>query len=190
MDVDMYERALKRTGEVVSGVKKEQLDDPTPCTDWTVRQLLNHIIGGCTTWAMGGRGEIGDMSPDVNRVGDDHVAAYDRAARDVLEVFRSAGAMDRTFTMPWGESPGKANLGVAIADVIVHGWDLAQATGQQIDIDDDVADAAYQMTSGMMEPKGSFPRGDAFAEPIEIAEDAPARDRLLAYLGRNPKASL
>ena len=186
MDVDLYERALKRTGEVVAGTRREQLGDPTPCTDWTGRELLNHIIGGCISWAQGARGEVGDTSPTTDRVGDDHVAAYDAAARDVLEAFRSPGAMERNFTMPWGESPGKTNLGLAVAEITVHGWDLAEATGQETDIDEDVAEAVYQLTSSMMEPKGSFPRGDAFADPIEVPDDAPARDRMLAYLGRNP----
>jgi uncharacterized protein (TIGR03086 family) len=186
MDVDMYERALKRTGEVVAGTRPDQLKDPTPCTDWTVRELLNHLIGGCVSWAQGAAGKVEDPSASIDRVGDDHVASYERAARDVIEAFRSPGAMERNFTMPWGESPGSMNLGVAIADATVHGWDLAQATGQDITIDDDVAEAAYQMTSNMMEPKGSFPRGDAFAEPIEVADDAPPRVRMLAYLGRRP----
>lgn len=186
MDVDMYERALKSTGEVVAGTKRNQLDNPTPCTEWTVHELLNHIIGGCLSWAAGADGRVEDPSPTIDRIGEDHAAAYEAAARAVIDAFRSPGAMERNFTMPWGESPGKMNLGVALADITVHGCDLATATGQDIFVDDDIAEACYEMTTGLMEPKGSFPRGDAFAEPIEVPDDAPPRDRMLAYLGRQP----
>ncbi|MFN2594489.1 MAG: TIGR03086 family metal-binding protein [Actinomycetota bacterium] len=189
MDVNMYERALKTTGEIVAGTKPEQLDDPTPCNEWTVRELLNHMIGGCVTWAMGAAGEAGDISPSVDRIGDDHVKAYEEASRNVLDAFSSSGAMEKNFTMPWGESPGKANLDVAVSDITVHGCDLAEATGQEISVDDDIAEACYQWTTGMMEPKGSMPRRGAFAEPVEVPDDAPPLDRLLGYLGREPIGS-
>jgi uncharacterized protein (TIGR03086 family) len=94
--------------------------------------------------------------------------------------------MEKEFAMPWGPTPGSAALGLALADAVVHGWDLARATGQEIVIDDDVAEAVYGMTSSMMQPQGSYPRGDSFAEPVDVGGDASPRDRMLAYLGRDP----
>ena len=186
MDAAMYGRALERTREVVAGTRADQLEDPTPCSDWNVHALLNHLIGGCLSVAAGAKGETEQMSEGIDRVQGDHLAAYDRAAQAALEAFKEEGALEKKFTMPWGETPGAAALSLALADATVHGWDLAQATGQKMDIDDDIAEAIYGSTSAMMQPKGDYPRGDSFAEPVEVSEDAPASERMLAYLGRKP----
>jgi uncharacterized protein (TIGR03086 family) len=77
-------------------------------------------------------------------------------------------------------------IGLMIAETTVHGSDLARATGQEIAIDDDIAEAVYRSTTGMMEPHGKFPRGTSFAPPVEVSDDAPIQDKMLAYLGRQP----
>lgn len=185
MDVSMYGKALDRTGAVVAGTRREQLEDPTPCTDWDVRALINHIIGGCTTFAAGADGRAVDMgSPDDYSA--DYVAAYQDASKAARDAFQAPGAMERSFTLPWGDTPAPAALGLAVADAVVHGWDLARATGQELVIDDDVAEAIYGMTSGMMQPKGDYPRGDSFGEPVDVGPDASPVDKMLAYLGRDP----
>jgi uncharacterized protein (TIGR03086 family) len=186
MDASMYERALERTRTVVANTRRDQLGDPTPCGDWDVRALLNHIIGGCVTFAAGAEGRQADFANPEDHASRDYVAEYDNASRAALDAFAAPGAMEREFALPWGKTPGAAALGLALADAVVHGWDLATATKQEIMIDDDIAEALYGMTSSMMQPEGSYPRGDSFAEPIEVAHDAPPRDRLLAYLGRDP----
>jgi uncharacterized protein (TIGR03086 family) len=186
MDATMYERALRHTGAVVAGTKRDQLGDPTPCAEWTVRDVLNHLIGGCLSFAAGGAGESRPLDDGVDHCAEDHVGEFDRAAKEALEAFSQPGALEKEFTMPWGASPGAAALGLALADAVVHGWDIAKGTGQEIQIEEDIAAALYGMTSQMMEPKGSYPRGDAFGPPVEVPEDAPAADKLLGYLGRRP----
>jgi uncharacterized protein (TIGR03086 family) len=184
--LDMYERALARTGKTVAGTMPEQFGDPTPCSDWSVETLLNHIIGGCLTFAGGGEGRRVDAMREQHLAARDHVAAYNRAARAALNAFRSPGALERSFTLPWGDTPGSAALGLALADAAVHGWDLAMATRQEAIIDDEIAQHLYEMTTQMMEPNGRFPRGTAFKEPVDLDHDARPADKLLAYLGRRP----
>jgi uncharacterized protein (TIGR03086 family) len=186
MDVEMYERALARTEEIVAGTRREQFGDPTPCGDWNVRDLLNHIIGGCISVAAGATGKRVGFSEGPDHVAQDHVAAYKRASTDALAAFRAPGALDRTFTLRTGDTPGSVALGLAVADAVVHGWDLAKATGQDGTFDDEVTGALYAMTTQMMAPKGPYPRGSSFGDPVEVADDAPLTDRLVAYLGRDP----
>lgn len=186
MDAGMYERALKRTGEVVATTKADQFGDSTPCGDWDVRTLLNHIVAGCVTFAAGGSGKKVSMSDGTDRLGDNHVAAYRQASGDAAAAFNAPGAIDKNFTLPWGDTPGQVALGLAVADAAVHGWDLAKATGQPADIDDDIAEAVYGMTSSMMAPLGEYPRGESFGEPVDVPDDAPIADKALAYLGRQP----
>lgn len=185
MDVAMFDRAVESTDEVVAGISKDQLDGDTPCTEWSVRDLLNHLIGELEMVAAAGAGEPAPTS-DTDYTSEDHAAAYRAAAAGARDAFAAPGAMGKKFAMPWGETPGQALLGLVLADVVVHGWDLARGTAQEIAIPDDVAEAVYGMTSGMMEPKGSFPRGTSFAPPVEVPDDAPIRDKMLAYLGRRP----
>jgi len=187
--IEMYERSLARTGTVVAGVDRERFSDPTPCDDWDVEKLLDHIIGGCLTFAGGGSGEPVDAMQERGFSTKDHVAAYQEAAASALETFRAPGALEGTLTLPWGDTPGPTALGLALADSAVHGWDLAVATGQKLEIDEDIAEAIYAMTSSMMAPKGDFPRMTAFKDPIEVDDEAPAQVRMLAYLGRRAPAS-
>jgi uncharacterized protein (TIGR03086 family) len=181
----MYARALNATSRVVAGTRREQLDDPTPCPDWTVRDLLNHLINGCLAFAAGARGDPRSIDGE-DQTGEDHVAAFEAASAAAIDAFKEPGAMDKVFKMSWGETPAQAALGLAIADAAVHGWDLTRATKQDMDIDDDIAEAIFTMTSNMMEPNGSYPRGEAFGEPVEVADDAPIVEKMLAYLGRQP----
>ncbi|MPZ69900.1 MAG: TIGR03086 family protein [Actinobacteria bacterium] len=185
VDVEMYERTLGRANDVVSEIKPEQLGEPSGCGDWEVRELLNHVVGYLNAFSTGANGEKLDVD-GVDFLGDDHVAAYEKAAKDALEAFRGPGAMEKTFILPWGDNPGSMALGLALAEAAVHGWDLGRATGHPVVIDDDVAEAVYGMTSSMMVPLGQYPRGDSFAEPVEVPDSAPIADRMIAYLGRRP----
>ena len=138
-------------------------------------------------YAAAGAGErLDPTAQDVDYTAEEHVGTYQQAAKGALEAFRAPGAMERMFALPPGDTPGSVALGIALADVAVHGWDLAKATGQEASIDDDIAEVVYQMTTQMMAPKGRFPRLTAFNDPVEIGADAAPTDRLVAYLGRRP----
>lgn len=186
MDAEMYGRALGKTGAVVAVTRRDQFDDATPCGDWNVRDLLNHIIGGCVSYAAGAAGRRVEISDGTNHVADDHVGSYERAARAALDAFSAPGALERNFSLPTGDTPGALALGLALAEAAVHGWDLARATGQEYTIDADTPDALYGMTTRMMAPKGPYPRGDSFKDSVEISGESSPSDRLLAYLGRHP----
>ena len=189
MDVDLFERTLQNAGKVVHNTRPEQLGDATPCTNWDVRALLNHMVAGCAAIAAGAKGEKFDLYGGEDHMGDDYIAAFDSAAAGAVEAFRAPGAAEATFTMPWGDTPAPVTFGLGLADGVVHGWDLAQATGQQVEIEDEAAETVYQMVTSMLEPEGEWPRGDQFGEPIAVPDEAPTADRLLGYLGRDPQRS-
>jgi uncharacterized protein (TIGR03086 family) len=95
--------------------------------------------------------------------------------------------MDRVATLPIGEVPGQVVLGLALTDAVVHGWDLAVATGQDTAIDAlaSILLTGVEATVGqdMRQPDGAMP---VFAQPVPVGNDTPAADRLLAFLGRPP----
>jgi uncharacterized protein (TIGR03086 family) len=185
MDVAMLERAVEATEVVVAGTSREDFDASTPCTEWNVRDLLNHLIGSYESIASAvGQGAANSAVTDFTAT--DHVAAYRGAAAKAIKALTAPGALEQTFEMPWGATPGEVLLGLTIADTVVHGWDLAKATAQDVPHAPGLAEAVYGMTTSMMEPKGPFPRGSAFAEPVAVPDDAPIEHKMVAYLGRQP----
>ncbi len=183
--LDLYERQLKSTEGVVAGISPDQFGDPTPCTEWNVEKVLDHLIGGLMTFAAGDTAGGSDAIGGSGHAASGHVEAYRKAADDALATFQAPGALEGPLHFPWGDTPGAMALGLALADATVHGWDLATATGQKYEIDTDIAESVLGVVS-MMEPKGEWPRGDNFKAPVEIPADAPAADQLIAYLGRQP----
>lgn len=182
MDVDFYERALDRTRSVFAGLRPDHMDKPTPCTDWDVRTLASHIVGGNWMFAAAARGEQPSAEPGTDPLGDDPLAAYDASAAAGRAAWAEPGATEKMVSLPVGEMPGQMALSIAVLDTLVHGWDLATATGQDPSIDADLATPALE-TARAITAGG---RGDHFGPEVAIADDAAPYQRLVAYLGRQP----
>ncbi len=175
MDVlDLYGRASEWTLGNVAGAT-DKLDSTTPCDDWDVRRLMNHMLDTQHYFVGAARGE--DVSPPSpnppDLLGDDPVADFDRARSETLSVLGGAGVIEKT-----GPS-----LGIAFSDQLLHGWDLAKATGQDATMPDGLAAAAYEMIHGRFTDEQ---RKGVFGPEVPVADDASAQDKLLAYTGRNP----
>ena len=186
--IEMYERAIPRTDAVVSNIDTDQFELSTPCTDWDVEHVLDHLVGGCITFGGGARGEKSGAISEPGNLGTDHVSAFRDASRAAAKAFRSADYY-KDWDYPWGQSPPDAALHLALADMTVHGWDLAKATDQGFEPDEDIAEEILGFVTTMLEPEGKMPRGNSFAEPVDVGDDVPAVHRLVAYVGRNPEIS-
>jgi uncharacterized protein (TIGR03086 family) len=175
---------------LVAAVGDEQWDRPTPCSDWTVRQLVNHLVGGNRLTARVVRGE--QLAPPgqlgrrghVDQLGDDPAGAYRSSADEVLAALSAPGALDRTYTLPAGTFPAAGIVHLRAVETLVHGWDLARATGQEPPFGDDLCAPALAFSLDLL---GRMPEERRpFAESRPVADDAPAIDRLAALLGRTP----
>jgi uncharacterized protein (TIGR03086 family) len=176
------ERAYAAAGRLVSGVRREQLDRPTPCDDWDVRALVNHMIVGHFYFAGALRGESMDPTaepPDF--AADDPAAAFDQASKTLLETWREAGAMERTVETMAGPMPGQMLFGMLVVENLVHGWDLARATGRSEDLEPELAGQMLAMVRQANMPRGA-------GAPFQPEQPAPANagpaQQLAAYLGR------
>jgi len=179
--VDQLSTALDAAGELVAGITPEQWSGPTPCTGWDVRALVTHLSDGNHLFATAL--SDGASAPDADRGGNgDLVAAYRDSAEAVVAAFRRPGALERTVEVPFGTVPGAVALHLRLTEVLVHGWDLAQATGQVGAFDEDLAEQELAFTR---EALGAVPPGRSpFAPPTPAPDTAPALDRLAACLGR------
>jgi uncharacterized protein (TIGR03086 family) len=182
----LLDESIASTGKIVTGVRPDQLDYSTPCADWDVRALLNHVIGVADVFSHVGEGTpINRPDPSADTFsGDGYVDAYDSAAAALLVAWRKPGAVDATITMPIGDVPGSVAASINFIDVLVHGWDLARATDQDAPLASHLAEPALQLSRGIMNDQ--LRASGAFGVEVVVPAQAPAGDRLVAFLGRTP----
>lgn len=193
--VAIFGLASRRVLEIMSGIRQDQADAATPCTLWNVRQVMNHVIGGAEVLAgsMQGRppaGDIGGVTPrssysdesDLSRLAQ----AYAGEAERALAAAAPPGALDNP--TPGGLMTASQFLIAMATDHIVHGWDLARATGQDDTLDPMVVQTAYAMlTSAEGGGFVAMGRQAGFLGPaVPVPDDASLQDRLIAYMGRQP----
>lgn len=187
MSTEALETSFTTARQALAGVTPDQLDDPTPCASWTVRELVNHVVGGSYWFAAsvnaGESPDGGDDAPDFTD--GDVLAAYDEGTRQAVEAFGAPGALDKMVTLPFGTLPVSAFLGLATTDHFVHAWDLARATGQSIDLDEAHAEALLAGSKASIQDAFRGADGQApFGTQVDCDDDAPASDQLAAFLGR------
>jgi uncharacterized protein (TIGR03086 family) len=186
MSAENLEQAFAITGGVLENVRADQLGDSTPCKSWDVRGLANHIIGGATFFAtIAETGKPPENPSTDDLTGGDMHATFAAGAKRAVDAFRAEGAMEKTFTLPFGEIPGSVFVWIAATDTFTHGWDLARATGQSSDLDPALAEMLLEQIRPMIPDMMRGPDGQSpFGPVVEVASDAPAADRLAGFLGR------
>ncbi len=180
--VAMLERAVAAVGTIVAGVRPDQMAAATPCTDWSVRDVVDHMVKG-NAWAIATlASDTGSAPrPSGEMAGDDPVAAFADSSARMVAAFREPEAQAKMVDLPFGRMPGVAFAGFRMSDLLVHGWDIAKATGQPTDFAPDLNEAALAAARRMM----TFDRaGSPFQPEQPVAADAPAADRFAAFLGR------
>ena len=169
--------------KVVANLGPGQLSAPTCCPEWDVRGLLNHILGGAIMYTLVNAGQAaGEDAGDV--IGDDPIHALAMTSAANLASWRQPGALDGDRSYPWGTFPAGAGLVINVGEVALHGWDLARATGQSVDIDPDVAQVIYDFYCRI--PMERMRSTGVYGPETSVAETAPIQQRLLGFLGRLP----
>jgi len=173
------------TGERLARVQPDDLDADTPCEGWRLRDLLDHMLGSLDRLAAAASGE-GEAAPPapvapVDRLGDDCGRTAFAATRDrALAVWRTPGVMERTCVLPLGTVTGAVVAQVNLAEVVVHGWDVGRATGEDVDIPDELAGPILAFSRQAAAPR----RGIAFGPGLAIGDTL--GERTVAFLGRKP----
>ena len=181
---ELYVRAMESAARFVSGVPKGAWHDPTPCTEWDLRVLVNHITFE-NLWAaelFPGKtmAEVGDRL-EGDLVGDDPIAAFNRSVEAATAAVSAPGAMEAVTHLSFGDTPGSEYARELFADMLIHGWDVAKASRQDAALDAALVDAGLPLAEEVAAMAGG---SGAFAAPVAIPGDAPAQTRLLALVGR------
>ena len=183
--VKLHDRALEATTAIVAKVERAQFDLPTPCAEFDVRALLNHMIGGNHRFVAIARGEPGVSVPATGDfVRDDPLGPFRESADALSTAWNDPALLERTVQLPFGDVPGAVALGIHTVETVVHGWDLAKATGQPTELDPDLYEAAWQHCKDIDETfRGP---GRPFGPAVAVPATSTDTDRLMAWLGRQP----
>jgi uncharacterized protein (TIGR03086 family) len=171
---------------VVYGVSNDQLSAATPCTDWDLRALLNHMILW-TAYSAERRArdeQVPDELMTKDFVGEPGYAAdYAAQLHNAVAAWSDPAAWQRNLNVMGTATPAADVAALLIAEMVLHGWDAAKASGQDYACHDDVAAAVL----GAVEANAElFRQYQGFADPIPVPASAPVLDRALALSGRDP----
>ncbi|WP_328393228.1 TIGR03086 family metal-binding protein [Nocardia sp. NBC_00416] len=178
--IEDLERASAAVLDLIAAVRPDQWAAPTPCTDWSVRDLVDHLVGSNLMFlAIFGETPMPEHGTDI--LGADPVAAYAASATALEAAFARPGILDEVYQGPLGDATGADRLQFRLTDLLAHGWDLSRALGIAARLPEDLAETALVFSRRQL-PDGSRP--GRFAEAQPVPENATAVERLVAFLGR------
>jgi uncharacterized protein (TIGR03086 family) len=185
----LYRRAVAQTETIAAAVSPSQLTLPTPCTEYDVRALLSHIVGGLTRTALVGEGAEDALAHPAQASGvtdDGWPDAYRAAAARSSAAWADDAKLDALVEVPWGKIPGRFAVAGYIQEVLAHGWDLARATGQPTEGDPELALFSLATAQRILPPEIRGDEGVPFGPVIEAPAGAGPYTQLAAWLGRQP----
>jgi uncharacterized protein (TIGR03086 family) len=182
--VELHRRAVGWFGANVEKTAEDQWTAQTPCTDWDVRALVNHLVGEnlWTAPLLEGKtiAEVG-TAYDGDVLGEDPRAAWSRSSASALAAAAEPGAMDRTVHLSFGDFPGSEYAWQLFADHLIHGWDLARGIGADDTMDPELVEACAAWFAPM---EAAYRSGGAIADHVQVPDDADPQAKLLASFGR------
>ncbi len=186
IQLDQLARSFAAVDSLIDAIQPGQWSAPTPCLDWTVHRLVEHVVGKNLVFAA-----VLAEQPLPQRGGGmpsgQLVSAYRESAAVLLDAFGRPGVLDRVYQGPLGGASGAERLKIRMYDLLAHGWDLAQALGRPADLPADAAEESLAFARA--DGRAVQPGGGCFGPARPVSDAAPALDRLVAFLGRDVPAA-
>lgn len=175
---------MRATAAYLDAVRPEQWLDPTSCSEWNVKQIANHIIGE-NLWAaelLRGKSiaDVGDWL-DADLTGPDPAVGYPASAQSATLTCTAPGAMQTICHLSFGDYSGSEYASQLLLDTLVHGWDVAKATGQDRRLDPELVAACLPKAAQLT---AQFRNSGVFGDDLPVSAQADAQTRLLAVMGR------
>jgi uncharacterized protein (TIGR03086 family) len=212
---DIFGRAVAQTESIIAAVRQDQAGLPTPCDEWDVRTLVSHMVGVVIRVALVGEGADALSVPPFAELTDDPpgsragspagnvagspagnaaanpalgwAAAYRAARARAAAAWADDAKLDAMFAVPWGKVPGRVVLAGYVREVLAHGWDLAVATGQETELDQELGAFALEVSKRSLPAGGR--EGIPFWPVVTVPAEAGTYAKLAAWLGRTPLES-
>ncbi|MFJ8965313.1 TIGR03086 family metal-binding protein [Lentzea sp. NPDC102401] len=184
----LHHTAVGTSVEIVSKVSADDLGKPTPCSEWTLAELLAHMTAQHHGFAAAARGKGGDLAAWEVSVSSRPVVDYAEAAEDVLAAFAEPEVPQREFELPefGARFPAMQAIGFHLIDYVVHGWDVARSLGLDYHLAPELAEPALRIALAVPDGEARLKPGAPFG-PALVADDDDPLNRVLTALGRSPK---
>lgn len=181
--------ACQRTAEVLAKVSDDQLSAPTPCEKMRLDELVAHVGGLSLAFTAAARKEFGPLTDTPPKVGaqpleDDWRTAYPARLAELARAYGDPAAWEGMSRAGGFDFPGEVGGLIALTEVVIHGWDVARASGQSYDID---AATAAAVLPHVTQSAAEGPVEGLFGRAVPVADDAPVLDRIVANTGRDPE---
>ncbi|MGW2179866.1 TIGR03086 family metal-binding protein [Streptomyces sp. NPDC001732] len=181
------EPAARQIASLLDGIDDRQLAGPTPCPDYTVRELLAHVVGLSTAFRDAARKDLGPTTDTAPTAAPPVLAEGWRETLpalldELVAAWRAPDARQGTTRAGGVDLPAEVAVVVALDELVIHGWDLARATGQEYEPDE----ASLRVSLAMLTPDDDPRPADIFGPPVPVPADAPLLDQTVAMSGRRP----
>lgn len=185
------EPATTRLADVVRAVQDAQLGAPTPCPGITVGDLIDHVSSFAHAFTAAGRRDFGTVTgpppkPDARNLGADWRERIPDELASLADAWRDPDAWSGMTKAGGQDLPGEVAGLVALDECVVHGWDIARATGQPYEVEPQLVDAVREFAATFAAPGMEQAREGLFGPVVPVADDAPDFDRVLGLTGRSP----
>ena len=178
--IEQLRLSLAAVAALINAIRPDQWSAPTPCEQWDVHRVVEHLVGMNLVFAAMLAGEpLPERGKDPDR--DDLARAFSDSATSLLAAFAEPGVLDRSYAGPLGTATGSDRLQIRLYDLLAHGWDLAAATGQPASLPDDAARHALGFVRKQLTDDA---RAGRFAPPQPTPDGARPIEQLVAFLGR------
>ena len=183
--------ATRRLADLVGAIPDDMLDAPTPCPDYTVGDLVEHVGGAALAFTGAAAKDMGEVtatgpSGDASRLGDDWRTRIPRDLIGLAEAWRDPSAWTGMTRAGGIELPGEVAGLVALDEVVMHGWDIARAIGQDYECDLPSLEAVHGFVAQFSGPGQEAAREGLFGPVVEVPDDAPLLARVVGLAGRDP----
>lgn len=183
MSIEGLRASQEAAHDVLAAVPKDQLDAPTPCSDWNLGQLIDHLVGTQAFMLSASGGEPPEGAGTGASRGD-FVAVFDDLSAKVASALSAPGFAERKLDLPFGTFTGAQFVQFASLETLVHAWDVARALGRSTDLAPATAEGLLQVARAGVHDSMRGPQAN-FGPELDPPAGASPADRLAAFLGRN-----
>jgi len=182
-----FAKVTDAVGNLIEATSADMMGNPTPCSEFTVKELLEHLVLVLRRVAAIGQGEhwstVTEVPTDTGWAQD-----YRAAAHDVMLAWSDPAILERNLEVPWGEFPGSLLMYTYTAELAVHGWDLSTATNAAFAIDDELLTNAL-IAAKFIPAEGRNTAETPFSSVVDPGVDAPVLDQIAGWMGRSVLSS-
>jgi uncharacterized protein (TIGR03086 family) len=183
--------AAERMADLIEGVPDELLGGPTPCPDYTLGDLVDHVSGFTLAFTAAAKKDTSGMtsgraSGDASRLGDDWRTRIPLDLAALAEAWRDPAAWSGMTKAGGIDLPGELAGIIALDELVVHGWDVARASGQRFDQDRESLEAVHGFVKQFSGSGQEAAREGLFGPEVPVPDDAPLLDRIIGLTGRDP----